>query len=275
MASGSDDKTIRLWSLSEPGAEPRVLRGHESSVWSVAFSPDGTTLASGSYDNTIRLWSMDRNVLLQRACRSVSRNFSMEEWQSLLSGEPYHRTCKNRPLHPSFLKIVQEQIGQDDFEGARGQIEKALQGESDSEAETTKAAGRLVALMLVERGQKLVQAGKVIASVTAFSEAQNADPDLELPALAWHQFCWQRIFYISAFTALNACNKAVELAPDNGAYRESRGVARAMLENYSGASEDFQRYLEWGPENGESPDRILMVRSNGEVLLRIAGKLAG
>ena len=33
-----------------------VLKGHESGVWSVTFSPDGNTIASGSWDNTIRLW---------------------------------------------------------------------------------------------------------------------------------------------------------------------------------------------------------------------------
>ncbi len=35
-----------------------TLRGHESLVWSVAFSPDGGWLASGSADQTIRLWDM-------------------------------------------------------------------------------------------------------------------------------------------------------------------------------------------------------------------------
>ncbi len=33
--------------------------GHSSSVYSVAFSPDGKYLASGSSDKTIKLWSVE------------------------------------------------------------------------------------------------------------------------------------------------------------------------------------------------------------------------
>jgi WD40 repeat protein/energy-coupling factor transporter ATP-binding protein EcfA2/Tfp pilus assembly protein PilN len=58
LASGSYDKTVRLWEVAtrQPLGQPLV--GHSDSVSSLAFSPDGKTLASGSWDKTMRLWDV-------------------------------------------------------------------------------------------------------------------------------------------------------------------------------------------------------------------------
>ena len=56
LASGGDEKTVRLWDPAT-GQEMRTLIGHTSSVKGVAFSPDGQLLASsGSTDWTVRAW---------------------------------------------------------------------------------------------------------------------------------------------------------------------------------------------------------------------------
>jgi WD40 repeat protein len=55
LASGSVDKTVKLWDMAS-GRELRTLSGHSEAVTSAAFSPDGRVLASGSDDKTIKLW---------------------------------------------------------------------------------------------------------------------------------------------------------------------------------------------------------------------------
>jgi photosystem II stability/assembly factor-like uncharacterized protein len=64
LASGSFDKTIKLWSVSTQSLL-NTLTGHTYRVYSVAFSPDGTKLASGSLDNTIKLWNVSTGTLLR------------------------------------------------------------------------------------------------------------------------------------------------------------------------------------------------------------------
>ncbi|MHC5780090.1 WD40 repeat domain-containing protein, partial [Nostoc sp.] len=55
LASGSADRTIRLWNVST-GKCRNILQEHSDRVRSVVFSPDAQMLVSASDDQTVRVW---------------------------------------------------------------------------------------------------------------------------------------------------------------------------------------------------------------------------
>ena len=55
LASGSKDKTVRLWNLTNTDGGI-TLQKHTGWTNVLAFSPDGKMLASGSIDKTVQLW---------------------------------------------------------------------------------------------------------------------------------------------------------------------------------------------------------------------------
>ena len=59
------DNSIILWDL-ETGEISRRFEGHEATVWSLAFSPDGKLAASGSQDQRVILWDLESGEQLQR-----------------------------------------------------------------------------------------------------------------------------------------------------------------------------------------------------------------
>jgi WD40 repeat protein len=63
LASGSWDKTIKLWNW-ETGEAIATFTGHTKPILSIAISPDGQILASGSWDKTIKLWQIETGELI-------------------------------------------------------------------------------------------------------------------------------------------------------------------------------------------------------------------
>jgi WD40 repeat protein len=55
--------TITLWDVDSASAV-RTMDGHESRIYSLAFSPDGQTIASGGSDSTVMLWDVETGQVI-------------------------------------------------------------------------------------------------------------------------------------------------------------------------------------------------------------------
>jgi len=63
LVTGDQHGKIKFWNVTD-GSLIRVLEGYESSVHSIAFSPDKKILASGSSD-AVRLWDITEGTIIQ------------------------------------------------------------------------------------------------------------------------------------------------------------------------------------------------------------------
>ena len=61
-ASGSHDKTIKLWN-AQTGQCLKTMEGHENGVWCLNYFPDGKKLLSASSDGTSRIWDINSGKL--------------------------------------------------------------------------------------------------------------------------------------------------------------------------------------------------------------------
>jgi glucose repression regulatory protein TUP1 len=64
LATGSADCTVRLWD-TEAGSQMLCLTTDDSTIASVAISPDISFVAAGSYDNSILVWSIATGLLVE------------------------------------------------------------------------------------------------------------------------------------------------------------------------------------------------------------------
>lgn len=64
IASGSDDKTVRVWDINK-GKEITMFYDHVSSVNGVQFHPNGTCIATCGADSKIKVFDLRANRLIQ------------------------------------------------------------------------------------------------------------------------------------------------------------------------------------------------------------------
>ncbi|MDY6785730.1 MAG: pentapeptide repeat-containing protein [Cyanobacteriota bacterium] len=105
---------------------------------------------------------------------------------------------------------------------------------------------KFAATVTLNQGVSLAQQGSIDTALAAYEEAQHLDRNLEISARFWNELCWCGSLHNRAADVLFAGEKAVELEPNNGSYRKTRGLAKALMGDIAGAIEDFQATLDSG-----------------------------
>jgi hypothetical protein len=170
------------------------------------------------------LWDMHLPAWQTSACTIGSRNLTQSEWERFAADESYSRICPQFPVHPSV-------------------IAKNLPGTSFAAGVNPEGTGD------VKREQDTISIKDPVAASATFKQATQQSLQSNDPLLS-DVVCWSGATEGFAREVLPACDHAVKLAPDNGNYRDSRGLARAVSGDIDGAIQDFEYFVSWGRTTG-------------------------
>jgi hypothetical protein len=138
-----------------------------------------------------------------------------------------------------------------DVPGAITCLRKARQLDNMLDLNPEVDAQKTAAPALVQKGGELARQGKVheaaqliSRAVSVYASIPGLDSDGRLRGQAQNDLCWIGSVAGHASEVMTACENAVRLAgrlkPDDWQIRDSRGLARALTGNISGAIEDFR-----------------------------------
>jgi WD40 repeat protein len=107
LAVGAEDRTTRVYDLRDGAEIGRT--SFTVSPWSVAFSPDGTTLRSLTGETDLERTvlvvaqrTLDVSAMLRELCRRAPLGYlERPEWDLYLVGTRYRRTCDQISLRPT------------------------------------------------------------------------------------------------------------------------------------------------------------------------------
>jgi WD40 repeat protein/tRNA A-37 threonylcarbamoyl transferase component Bud32 len=249
----STDYTITLWNIST--GKPQQLKAppfHEQQAYlesNTAFSPDGTLLASALSD-TLRLWVWDGTtyvpfvqdvpqfygsptfssdghwLFVTGYLGTMLLNVSLQSWQTIAC------TIANR----NFSQLEWDQF-------AAGEPYRQICSQFPVHPSVV-----LNILSDIRDVKDRTAASAALKKAVQIS-LQSDDPLLS------DDVCWSGATEGFAKEALPACDHTVQLDANNGGYHDSRGLARALTGDTTGAIQDFEFFLNWARGNDLSTEK--------------------
>ena len=260
IVTASDDSTARVWD-SQSGELIQTLEGHQSSVINASFSPDGSRIVTASYDNTARVWnSYDLDGLLALGCDHLTPYFTNhpEDLETLTICQT---PARKLAAAPAYVREGDALAAQGKIEQAIKLYESALVWKPSLDVDPSRRAQTQSAPFFIQQGASLAQSGDIPNAIESFQSALSRDPNLKVDPNSWNGLCWGGSLAGYAQDVLFACEKAVELTPQDGGILDSRGLARALTGDFRGAIADFEAFIAWTDDSERKAQRQAWIQA--------------
>jgi tetratricopeptide (TPR) repeat protein len=244
----SEENYVKLWNVAKGKQEAIAFKGHTDRVLSIAFSPDGKTLATGSEDETVKLWNIftgQELLTLQANIGSVRSVGFAPDGKTLVTGhwrddrreiKLWHSARDEeiliQSMSPTARTLFEEAKGlarKENLEGVIGKLQELKALDSNLNFEPKAEALRLTIQDLLEVGRKLAGEQKFEDAVVKFERVRELNPQLNIEPQAEVQ----RSFMMACQPLITEGEKHIMQGWD---YRRQNDDQRALAE--------FQRGIE-------------------------------
>lgn len=229
-----------LWDLQSPSRYGTLLAGHKSGVWTATFAKDDSWLVTASGDGTAMLWFLKDgtdgiwSLELRGHSGEVDSIHFLDDNSAIFTASAADGTVRAWPLSPGVLRSA-----------ARDTAGRNLHWNEWTSAFPNRPYRRVfpdlpvsdetigAVLREAERGKDTRSDFGLVAALARESDNMNT----------LNRVCWRLALLGHSAEALPVCDRAVSLYPRDLNLRDSRGVARIIAGDLSGAREDLEAAL--------------------------------
>jgi tetratricopeptide (TPR) repeat protein len=288
LASGSGEHSLKIWDAGT-GEEVTVLEGHTQAVQAIAFCPDGKRLISTGEDATIKLW----DIKTERQLLSLKDVVGSIHWSLALSpdGKRFAIACEDGivRVYETNLRTAELWAQREGMSLVRNLFDKGVSA-ADARTRIRDApffideAVRQQALAMIDPYYRTLALRPALALVKQmFQEALPKDLVLQrirtdtllretvkertldlaehfvedagvLNEASWGVVRQSGLELARYGGALHQAEAACRLAPENGDYRNTLGVAQYRCGNYERALQTLEESNKRNTATKKHPD---------------------
>ena len=144
-----------------------------------------------------------------------------------------------------YLMDTAKELARDgDLSTASQRLAEAQELDATLEFDPQVRAEELAVEPYLREGERLAEEGNVNGAIRAYQQAEARGLEGYVTAQDWNKICRVGSTFAQAEQAMIACQKVVALAPEDGSMIDSRGLARAMSGDLTGAIVDFRSFIQ-------------------------------